>query len=172
MIVAEIWVRTFKTAKRELTGVLAGKLDGRVTHVCDALAVLLVAQVHAVCVSITAPSHRNTQTVHSALELICVATAGRPRGCRQMQKGHAITIQPVWTLAQRHRHISYYLMVMRAWLPDVENQFPGMEVVTSVRYNHNELIQSKLSHEQRSRAGTVTAIIRHQTLRLSPHGKG
>lgn len=62
------------------SGVLAGKLDGRVTHVCDALAVLLVAQVHAVCVSITAPSHRNTQTVHSALELICVATAGRPRG--------------------------------------------------------------------------------------------
>lgn len=60
--------------------VLAGKLDGRVAHMCDALAVLLVTKVHAVRVSITAPSHRNTQTVHSALELIRVATAGRPRG--------------------------------------------------------------------------------------------
>lgn len=86
MIVAETWVRTFKTAKHELTRVLAGKLDGRVAHVCDALTVLLVAEVHAVRVSITAPSHRNTQTVHSALELIRVATAGRPRGCRQRQK--------------------------------------------------------------------------------------
>lgn len=47
---------------------------------CDALAILLVAQVHAVCVSVAAPSHWNTQAVRSALEFIRVATARRPRG--------------------------------------------------------------------------------------------
>lgn len=69
-----------------LTRVLAGELYGRVTHMRDALAVLLVAEVHAVRVSIAPPSHGNAQAVHSALELIRVATARRPCGCRGRQK--------------------------------------------------------------------------------------
>lgn len=74
-------------AKCVLTRIFAGKLDGRVTHMCDALAVLLVAQVHAVRVSVAAPSHGNTQAIHSALELVCVAPAGRPRGCVKTETG-------------------------------------------------------------------------------------
>lgn len=161
MIVAETWVRTFKTAKHELTRVLAGKLDGRVAHVCDALTVLLVAQVHAVRVSITAPSHRNTQTVHSALELIRVATAGRPRGCRQSQEWDTqLQCSRVNTHTKARMHILLFdgNESLASWRQKSVPRDGG----TSVRHNHNELIQSKLSHEQRSRAGTVTAIIRHQ----------
>lgn len=44
------------------------------------LAVLLIAQIHAVSVSITPPAEGNTQPVHTTLELICVTATGRT-GC-------------------------------------------------------------------------------------------
>lgn len=65
-----------------LTRVPAAKLDGRVAHVCDALAVLLVAQVHAVRVAVAAPTQGNAQAVHPTLKLICVTTSRGTRGCR------------------------------------------------------------------------------------------
>lgn len=65
-----------------LTGVPAAKLDGRVAHVRHALAVLLVAQVHAVRVPVAAPAQGDAQAVHPALELIGVAPSGGPSGCR------------------------------------------------------------------------------------------
>ena len=61
-----------------LTRVLAEELGRGVTHVGDPLAVL-VAEVHAVIVSVAAPPHGDAQTVHPALELIHV-TASRGTG--------------------------------------------------------------------------------------------
>lgn len=58
-----------------LTRVFAAKLDSRITHLCDALAVFLIAQVHAIGVAIAAPTHGDAQAIHAALELVCVATA-------------------------------------------------------------------------------------------------
>lgn len=121
------------------TWVLASELDGRVTHMRDAFAVLLITEVHAVRVSIAAPSHGNTQAVHSALELICVATAGRPRGCRGRQKKTRNYNAALRIHIQKAQIQILLLTVMTARLPDVKNQFPGMEAVTSVRHNHNEL---------------------------------
>lgn len=69
-----------------LTRVLAGELDGWVAHMSDTFAVLLVAEVHAVGVSVAAPTHGNTHAVHSALELIRMAAAGRPRGYPKRKK--------------------------------------------------------------------------------------
>lgn len=66
-----------------LTGVPAAELDSRVAHVCHALAVLLVAQVHAVRVPVAAPAQGDAQAVHPALELIGVAASGGASGCRE-----------------------------------------------------------------------------------------
>lgn len=63
-----------------LTRILAAKLDSRVTHVRDTFTVLLITQVHAVGVPVTAPAQRDAQTVHPTLELICVTTARRSGG--------------------------------------------------------------------------------------------
>ncbi len=71
-----------------LTRVPAAKLDGWVAHVSDALAVFLVAQVHAVCVPITAPTQRDAQAVHSTLKLICMTTSWGTRGCRERERHH------------------------------------------------------------------------------------
>lgn len=68
-----------------LTRVPAAKLDGRVAHVRDALAVLLVAQVHAVGVAVTAPPQGDAQAVHPTLELVCVAAPRGTRGCKETQ---------------------------------------------------------------------------------------
>lgn len=64
-----------------LTGVPAAELDSRVAHVRDALAVLLVAQVHAVRVPVAAPAQGDAQAVHPTLKLVRVAAAGGTRGC-------------------------------------------------------------------------------------------
>lgn len=66
-----------------LTRVSAAKLDSWVAHVCDTLTVLLVAQVHAVCISIAAPAQWDAQAVHPTLKLICVTTPRRTCGCRE-----------------------------------------------------------------------------------------
>lgn len=66
-----------------LTRVPATKLDSWVAHVCYALTVLLVAEVHAVCVPIAAPTQGDAQAVHSTLKLICMTTSRRARGCRE-----------------------------------------------------------------------------------------
>lgn len=55
----------------------AAELDCWITHVGDALAVILIAQVHTVGVSITTPAHGNTQAVHPTLELIYMAATWR-----------------------------------------------------------------------------------------------
>jgi len=64
-----------------LTRVPTAKLDSWVAHVCDALTVLLVAQVHAVGVPVAAPSQRDAQAVHPTLKLICMTTSRGTRGC-------------------------------------------------------------------------------------------
>lgn len=46
-----------KIDDRMLTRVPAAELDSGVTHMGDALAVVLIAQVHTVGVTITAPTH-------------------------------------------------------------------------------------------------------------------
>lgn len=58
----------------------AAKLHCWITHVRYTLAVLFIAQIHAVGVSITPPALGNTQPVHATLELICV-TSTRRTGC-------------------------------------------------------------------------------------------
>lgn len=147
-----------------LTWVLAGELYGRVTHMRDTLAVLLVAEVHAVRVSITPPSHGNTQAVHSALELIRMATAGRPRGCRGRQKMGAQLQCCVRICIQKAR-----IQILLFDDNDSSASWRQKSVPRDGDCNQREaqpqwtLNQSKLSHEQRSRAGTVTAIIRHRT---------
>lgn len=70
------------TARKVLTRVFAAKLGGGVAHVRDALAVLLVAQVHAVGVAVAAPAHGDAQAVHAALELVRVAAARRAGRCQ------------------------------------------------------------------------------------------
>ena len=69
-----------------LTRVPAAKLDSWITHVRDALAVLLVAHVHAVSVPITTPTHGDAQAIRPTLKLICMTTARRARGCRGRKK--------------------------------------------------------------------------------------
>ncbi len=69
-----------------LTRVPAAKFDRWVAHVCDALTVLLVAQVHAVCVPVTAPTQGDAQAVHPTLKLICVTTSRGARGCREKDR--------------------------------------------------------------------------------------
>lgn len=69
-----------------ITRVPAAKLHCWITHVRYTLAVLLIAQIHAVSVSITPPAEGNTQTVHTTLELICVTAAGRTGCCREEQE--------------------------------------------------------------------------------------
>lgn len=64
-----------------LTRVPAAKLYSWITHVCDALTVLLITQVHAVSVTITAPAQGDAQAIHSTLKLVCMTTSRRPRGC-------------------------------------------------------------------------------------------
>lgn len=66
-----------------LTRVPAAKLDSWVAHVCDALTVLLIAQVHAVSVAITAPTQGDAQAVHPTLKFICVTTSRGTRGCAE-----------------------------------------------------------------------------------------
>jgi len=58
-----------------LTRFSAAELDCGVTHMGDALTVVLITEVHAVCVAITAPAHRNAQAIHPTLKLIDMATA-------------------------------------------------------------------------------------------------
>ena len=79
--------QTDTTNPAPLTRVFAAKLDGRVTHVRDAIAVLLVAQVHAVGVPVAAPAHGDAQAIHAALVLIGVTTARRTSGCRERENG-------------------------------------------------------------------------------------
>lgn len=155
---------TFSMAKPVLTWVLAGELDCRVTHMCDALAVLLIAEVHAVRVSITAPSHGNTQAIHSALELICVATAGRPCGFRERQK-----MNTQLQRSHENMHTKERIQILLFDGNESSAFWRQKSVPRNGDCNQHEvqpqwtLNQSKLSHEQRSRPGTVTAIIRHRT---------
>ena len=69
-----------------LTGVSAAELHRWVAHVRDSFAVVLVAQVHAVGVSVAAPAHGNAEAVHPALELVHMAAARGPRGCTARQQ--------------------------------------------------------------------------------------
>lgn len=69
-----------------LTRVPATELDCWVTHVGDALTVVLITQVHTVCVTITAPAHGNTQAIHPTLELIYMAAAWRTGSWRENGK--------------------------------------------------------------------------------------
>lgn len=64
-----------------LTRVLAAKFDIGVADVGDPLAVVLVAGVHAVCVTVTAPAHGDAQPIQPALELVRVAAPRRACGC-------------------------------------------------------------------------------------------
>lgn len=64
-----------------ITRIPAAKLYCWITHVCYTLAVLLIAQIHAVSVSITPPAEGNTQPVHTTLELIGVTATGRTGCC-------------------------------------------------------------------------------------------
>lgn len=66
-----------------LTRVPAAKLDCWVAHVCDTLTVLLITQVHAVSVPITAPTQGDAQPIHPTLKLICMTTSRRTSGCRE-----------------------------------------------------------------------------------------
>ena len=62
------------------SGVLAAKLDIRVTDVGHSLTALLITGVHAISVPIAAPPQGDAQTIQPALELIIVAAARRPCG--------------------------------------------------------------------------------------------
>lgn len=46
----------------------------------DTLTVLLIAHVHAVSVSITAPAQGDAQAIHPTLKLICMTTSRRASG--------------------------------------------------------------------------------------------
>ena len=70
------------------TGVFAAKLDIGVTDMGHSLTALLVTGVHAVSVPIAAPPQGDAQTIQPALELIIVAAARRPCGCRGTGGGH------------------------------------------------------------------------------------
>lgn len=69
-----------------LTGVPAAKLDSWITHVRDTLTVLLIAHVHAVSVSITAPAQGDAQAIHPTLKLICMTTSRRASGWKKQNK--------------------------------------------------------------------------------------
>lgn len=64
-----------------LTRVPTAKFYSWITHVCDALTVLLITQIHAVSVPITAPAQGDAQAIHSTLKLICMTASRRPSGC-------------------------------------------------------------------------------------------
>lgn len=66
-----------------LTRISAAEFDCRVTHVGDTLTVALIAQVHTVCVTITAPAVGNAQAIHATLKLIFVAAAWWTSSCRE-----------------------------------------------------------------------------------------
>lgn len=55
----------------------AAELDSRVTHMGNTLTVVLITQIHTVCVTITPPTHGNAQPIHPTLELIYVTATWR-----------------------------------------------------------------------------------------------
>lgn len=66
---------------------------------CDALAVLLVAQVNAVGVSVAAPTQRDAQAVQTTLELICMTASRGSCGCGEkdvikLREGHCLETLP------------------------------------------------------------------------------
>lgn len=60
-----------------LTGVPAAELHRCVTRVIPTITIVLVAEVHAVGVTIAAPAHGNAQPIHPTLELFNMAAASR-----------------------------------------------------------------------------------------------
>lgn len=78
-----------------LTRVPATKLDGWVAHVRYTLTVLLVTQVHAVCVPIAAPTQGDAQAVHSTLKLIGMTSSRGARGCRETPKDFEMTLSSI-----------------------------------------------------------------------------
>lgn len=66
-----------------LTRVSAAELDSRVTHMGNTLTVVLITQIHTVCVAVTPPTHGNAQPIHPTLELIYVTATWRTSRCRR-----------------------------------------------------------------------------------------
>lgn len=58
----------------------AAKLDRWIAHVGNTLTILLITQVHAVSVPITAPTQGDAQAIHPTLKLICMTTSRRTSG--------------------------------------------------------------------------------------------
>lgn len=80
------------------TRVFAAKLDVGITDVGHSLTALFVTGVHAVSVPVAAPPQGDAQAIQPALELIIVAAARRPCGCRgtggELRISHPISTFP------------------------------------------------------------------------------
>lgn len=89
------------------------------------------------------PSHRHRMGMHKPSILHWNSSVWQPPGGRvavEEDRKWTCNYNTAWEYAyKRHRYRSYYLTIMTAGLPDVKNQFPGMETVTSVRHHHNKL---------------------------------
>lgn len=88
-----------KAAESFLTRISAAELDSRVTHVSNALTVVLIAQVHTVCVAVTAPAIGNAQAIHPTLELIYMAATWRTGSCRETSRKMCCKISQLCSLA-------------------------------------------------------------------------